>query len=242
MPLRKYTKKKRAAPRRRRRMVSKYRSRRSYIPRTILEGFPSKKIVKLRYVDTFSLNAASGAISSDAWSCNDIYDPYTAAGGHTPLGFAEWAAIYTHYTVLGSKATLRPTASTSSNVVPMYYGMIKSTSSVPTTTFSSIHNLLESKTSGGYKVCNNQASANTDGSQNKTSIVKKFSARRDFGVNSVRDTQGVFGALVTASPVSQFYYNPWAASVNGNDPGAQTFTITIDYIVMYRDPKVLNGT
>lgn len=124
MPRRKYTKKKTTVARRRRYKSSPRRP--------ILSGFPPSKLVKLRYVDsTLTLNPAAGLTQTIAYRANSVYNPYFPAGGHQPMGFDQWAAIYTRYVVVGAKITVTPTPVSNTAIIPGYFGVVLSTSSTP---------------------------------------------------------------------------------------------------------------
>jgi len=98
-------------------MVARFRNMKRYtVPKVLYRPkgnmslrlpFPTKKTVTLRYVDndTISLAPSTGknVISSLSLLANSCYDPYAPLGGHQPMGFDQWAALYTMYTVKSCK-------------------------------------------------------------------------------------------------------------------------------------------
>lgn len=206
-----------------------------------LSGFPLQKVVKLRYVDSnVTLNPGIGAISvaENIYRCNSVFDPDYTGTGHQPMGFDQWAALYTKYTVLGSKITMIYTPSTpntQTNITPGIFGvtMSKSAASVAAT-YSSIDNLLESKLTTDAKMFGYD-----DHSSHK--IVKNYSAKKFHGFTNTNDNSHC-SAVVTTNPALPAYFQCWAASIDGNDPNSNSFRVQIDYIVMFHDPTNLDGS
>lgn len=219
---------------RRRRMVSARRY-------PVLSGFPSRKLVKLRYVDTgVNLDPGVGNIAQVVYRANSVYDPYQTGVGHQPMGFDQWAAIYNKYTVLGAKMTMTFTPLSTSNSIPGRMGILLSSDTAGTSAFTSINNLLESKLVGmnvkTYGLVENI------GDKRYATSVKKFSAKKFFGKVNVVDGSAN-SADVTGNPGNEAYFIPWAAAqANAQDPAVATFTITIDYITLFHDPKNLDGS
>lgn len=234
MPRRKTTR-----PRRRRRKFT--RRRKARVRRPILSGFPSRKLVKLRYVDTgLVLDAASGSMAQDIYRANSVFDPYQPIGGHQPMGFDQWALIYNKYTVLGAKMTMEYSPLSTSNVVPGRMGILLSSDTTGVSHYTSINNLLESKLTGSnYKEIG--ATINMY-SGNRVKVSKTFSAKKFFGKVNVIDGSAN-SADVTANPGNEAFFIPWVSAIaSAQDPGALNFTIRIDYIVMFHDPKNLDGS
>lgn len=229
-----------ARRRRRRRRPYSRRRRYSRVPRPVLSGFPTKKLVKLRYVDTgINLDAPAGGMAYTVYRANSVYDPYQLTGGHQPMGYDQWAEIYNKYTVIGSKCTMifHPTAA--SNLTPGRFGLMISSDTAGTSHYTTINNLLESKLVGS----NHRMFGPYDSSAiSKSSVVKTFSPRRFFGKADVVDGSANTAA-VTTNPGNEAYYIPWVASIaSGQDPSVATFTVQIDYIVQFSDPKNLDGS
>lgn len=80
-----------------------------------LTAFPLKRVVKLKYCQIAPLNrvidGGTGATASSYYySCNSIYDPdctKSGAPGHQPYFYDQLSALYSRYSVLSSKATIR---------------------------------------------------------------------------------------------------------------------------------------
>lgn len=241
VPRRNYT-------RRRRRRRRPYSRRRRYarVRRPILSGFPSRKMVKLRYVDTgLVLDPAGGSIAQDIYRANSILDPYQPVGGHQPLGSDQWSQIYNQYTVVGAKFTMRYANLSITNLTPGRFGVLLSSDTIGTASFTTINNLLESKLVGqNTRVCGTQPY----GIGKPPQVVKMFSAKKFFGKVNVIDGSANSGetgdGIVTGTnPGNEAYFIPWcSAQASGQNPGAMNFDIIIDYIVIFHDPKNLDGS
>lgn len=70
----------------------KSRKRRRRIPRGL---FAKTTKMAFKYSDTVTIDADSGAnFVYYAYSCNGMYDPQVAVGGHQPYGFDQYMAFY----------------------------------------------------------------------------------------------------------------------------------------------------
>jgi len=71
------------------------------------QGLPKRAMVTHKYRDVFSYTSTLGGIANYLWKANGIYDPNTTGGGHQPLYFDQFAALYDHWYVVGSKVRFR---------------------------------------------------------------------------------------------------------------------------------------
>lgn len=224
MPKRKYSRKRNGGSKRRRRNNYK-RKRRKRIP---LGLFASKKLVKLRYHESITLNPdALGTIAYDTISANGMYDPYVGVGGHQPMGFDEYMHFYEHYTVIGAKitATFTPT-----DTGMFAYGGIVGTAGSSLT--GDITTNLEQK-SGRFKVL---APAGAD---RPTKIVKTFSLKRDLGI---RFGETTCRGTSSANPSEEWYFQIGAATTGTADPANIVVNIDVEYIAMLTEHKQIAGS
>lgn len=207
--------------------------------RPVLSGFPTSKMVKLRYIDSdITLDAAAGLTADYVFRANSVFDPDYTGTGHQPMGRDQWSEVYNRYTVLGSKITLYATPIATTNSVPTYFGITLSGETSPLGSYSSINSILESKLSSGTRLAGSTVSGAIPRS---LKLTKTFSAKKFFGVKDVQDGAAL-SAEVGANPSKDAYFSVWAASVDGSNPGAMSFRVQIDYIVLYREPKNLDGS
>lgn len=229
------------APRKKKRVVR--RKRRKARPRRslVLSGFPSKKLVRMRYVDTsVTLNSSNIANDSAVFRANSVFDPdFTNAGtNHQPMSFDQWALIYNKYTVVSSTISVSYTPTAAANLTPGYLGITLGTDSDPLANFSTIDNILESKLTSGYRVVGAFPTSNNSLSR---PLIKKFNSKRFFGKINVVDGNAL-SANVTTNPSEVAYFSVWMTSIDGNDPGATSLHIKIDYDVLFHEPKPLDGS
>jgi len=62
-------------------------------------GFPKRKTTVLRYVEDFNLNPGDGTTAVAVYRCNNLDDPTYASGGHQPMFFDNYKALYGKYKV-----------------------------------------------------------------------------------------------------------------------------------------------
>ena len=116
-----------------------------YTPR--ISGFPTRQSVKLRWVENVQLNPALGSMAYYRFRANSIHQPdLTSASTHQPRGHDQWAQVYDHYTVIGSKIMVSG-FNNAGNVVPGVFGLyLDDTSS---NTFASVTDAIETTASKG---------------------------------------------------------------------------------------------
>lgn len=68
-------------------------------------GFPNAKTVALRYVQSFSLNPGSGVVAGQVFRMNNLFDPDYSGGGHQPMFYDNYAALYQKYRVNSATIT-----------------------------------------------------------------------------------------------------------------------------------------
>ena len=206
--------------------------------KAITSGFPKSKLVKMRYIEEITLNPGTAGVISRVYRANSVYDPYQGTGGGQPMSFDSWAAIYNKYTVVGSKCTVIPVLTATAQVNPAYFGVSLDTD--PTnysSVMSSVPQLLEQKYKDSTQIKQAGLVQSTGLNTKKNIAIKTFSPKKWFGVTNVMDGAN-HSALVTANPSSEAYFQVWAASINSNDPGSVNFLVTLEYIVLFRDPVI----
>lgn len=220
------------------------RYRRRYgrkIPRNLpLTGFPESQIVKLRYIDPIRISDAF-AINYYPFRANGPQDPYALTGGHQPNGYDQWAQIYTKYTVLSAKCTMRFIPTSTSNPATTayggsYWGVLLATEQAATDNYTDVYQLMESKRNPKYKL----ASVVQGSTYNKDSTISKsFDATRFFGVKDLEDGSA-YSSEVSTVPDQQAFFIPWQGGVNTAVTGfTQEYIVTIDYVIKFHDPKTL---
>lgn len=206
------------------------RKRKAY-PRIPL-GIESTKLVKLRYADNFTLNPTTGVIGVHTFCANGLYDPNITGTGHQPMYFDTYSAIYDQYVVLGSKITIHAAPSTAAAGTAVYFGCLleDDNSSLATKTT----NYMMEQKNNRYKTVNSVNYSNLGTS----TLVKKFSAKKYYGVKDVKDNYDDIGSRVTSNPNDAAFFRVWCGPASTTiDPAQYQFNITIDYIVLFSELK-----
>lgn len=199
-----------------------------------LGGFGNSKIVKLRYTSAFDLTVAELMPFADKkYRANSIYDPDYAAGGHQPLNFDTYAALYHKYTVLGAKITMKYMLKQPAVAAcePIVVGIVLNDNIDEPPANASIAKLIEN---GRFK-WRIEANSNNSTSGIPKVMTRYFSAKKFFKVRDVLDNHQL-GAEVTTNPAMTAYFDIIAGRVVGNSGTLATIAglITIDYIVKFR--------
>lgn len=192
-----------------------------------------KTTAHLRYVDVVSVNAGSAAIASHVFRANSIFDPDFTSTGHQPLMRDEYALLYASYRVISSKIKVTPVASTTTNVVPSFYGVFRDDDSVLTYSLgTSIIEDQRNKGTWGMVAEQLDSSSKKHGTRSTS-----FNAKRDLG-NDGQNATHEQATNPTGIDATQ-YYQLWSSSIAGNDPPTTNFLVQIDYIVEFTDPAVV---
>lgn len=227
---------------RRRRIRRTYRRRRGYGRRfrryrrgrrlPVLGGFPKKRLIRLKFTQEFLLDATDLLIAQKSFRANCIRDPQFAVGGRSPSNFDEIMAHYENFVVIGSKCKCRCFQPGLSNVQPGYWGIIM-TNRGDSITVGDLDTLREHVDNSRTK----QMPQFTNSAPNQ--ITRKWSGRKYFGKNFSVSNPNFMGSA-SASPFSETFYIVWASNTGGNNPGAFTFLIEIEYLAVLIERRVFN--
>lgn len=203
------------------------------IPRGV---FPLSIMKKLRYCDTISMNPAAANRVYHAFRCNNIYDPDLTGTGHQPRGFDQMALFYNHYSVVGSKITVRyiPTVAKSTNSTPSWLWVTTSTSSDPLASEAVDSTLWE----GGMWKNRTVVRGGDDNNTIKIPTTSaSFSAKKFFKCKSIVGNTP-YRAAVTGAPTEEAYFTIYTQScAPSTDAPSYDFEVTVDYIVVFTEPK-----
>lgn len=198
---------------------------------SIGRSFPEHMRTTIRYCDvkTFGAPQASSSISKIFMKANGIYDPDSAIGGHQPLGFDQWTAIYNHWVV--NSATIRCT----------YY--INSDTTLDATFLCGIYD--DDDASNSLSVSEIQEGS----SRNKSLVVttnnpqgilySSWKSKRKFSTNQLADVNQRGSAAADPNESSQWCI--WAYNYGVNSDRCDVH-IDIEYDVTFFERKDLSGS
>ncbi len=194
----------------------------------------NRTVAKLRYVDTISINAGSAAIASHVFRANGLFDCDVTGTGHQPHGFDQHTLLYSNYRVISSTIKVSPIAVSVSNLVPALYGVYRDKDSTLSYTLGTA--VIEDKRNKGSWGLTSGITTSKFSNGNLTQKTASFRGSRDLGPEERNASQ-----LTSADPSGSedVFYMIWAASVLGNDPGAQAFMVQLDYVVEFTQPIFL---
>lgn len=195
-------------------------------------------MVKLKYVDNSIVDPLESALAFEFWSANNCFDPYVATGGHQPMNFDQWAALYNHYTVVASK--IKVEFSTLGTGVSA--GMVCGVYLVPTTSLvSTAPGDLMEQALCKWKLKYNGATQN---GSSLPVITHSMNAKKYFNVTNMLDNTSRLGATVAASPLEQAYYCVFIGSLPGDTSNipVTNLIVTIEYTVIFSEPKDQPGS
>lgn len=214
----KRTYRKKRKPRKRKALVS------NYVP----SGMPTQRVAKLRYVEQITLQSTLGLLASYVFSANDLFDPNHTGIGHQPMGFDQWAVLFNHYTVLGSRCQAR-VAFQANNVSTSMCGMYLTDGKLAP--YNDSDQFQEAR-KGTTKLM-------SSGQSQAVRISQNYSAKRFHNVTDVKDNIARLGAPVGSSPTEEAFFNIWCQTKDGATKNF-TFIVEIDYIVSFSEPKDLS--
>jgi len=213
-------KKRRAVKRKAPDSISTYRPlERGISIRNNVYGFPKSLRTRLRYNESVNLTSTVGALAKYIFSMNGCYDPNTTGTGHQPLYFDQFSAVYNHYTVISSKATLIFTATNTDQNDELI--TIGTTLDDDATTATDINTLCEMNTSKHSTI------SQLTGGFNQRYFVCSFDCKKDLNINPF-DAASVAGAAYTANPSEET-----KLCLFGQSYAASTITVQVDVTIVY---------
>lgn len=217
-----YKKRNRVRPRRRRKYHPYRRRRKALASMGTPSGMPTTRIAKMRYCTQVALSSTLGSLATHQFSASGIYDPDITGVGHQPMGFDQWAALFNHYVVIGSKISAYIThSSTSFGMVNLYL------SDDASTPYTSTLEFTEAK-KGTFTVISNQ--------RTPAKLYSKYSAKKFFNITDVKDNLDRIGAPNNANPTDTAVYNLVYQTTDASTHALDAIVV-IDYLVLWSEPK-----
>jgi len=194
-------------------------------------GFPVSSRVSLRYVESIGINPAAGALGKYIFRANSCYDPNSSGTGHQPLGYDQWADVYNHYCVLGSRIKCTFISTETSVSCPLALGVVLDDDGTIAATAGTIIEQGKSK----YALINSRDLAFDNG----ISLTNTYDARSYFGVTDPLDNSDL-SALVSTSPARTACFTVWVGDfAEAADLGAIRILVEMVFDVVFFKPTNL---
>lgn len=191
-------------------------------------------MVRLRYCQEIVVNPGVAGIASHVFSANGMYDPDVTGIGHQPSGFDQNMLFFDHYTVIGSRISVKYFDDSATNQVPAYMDVLLTDNGVTAGTFGNVNAFLESRFAHGDQML----AVGTERNYNMVPAWRRveFKAKEFFRKDKIVGASQYRGDG-TQNPSEQAYFEVVFASINGTDPAPVNALVCIDYIAVLTEPK-----
>lgn len=204
-------------------------------PKTL--GLPEFQKVTLRYVEVISIDpAGSGVVASYAFRANSIYDPNYTSSGHNPSGWNQIAPFYERCHVIRSKCRLEYTPTgTSTSVYAAKCALTCDPDLRNSTDYVSYTDFIEKARSKLITVGNYYNNGNYG--VMPYYLYAYFNPRiicaqtDDEYLADTANSCTYTGDIPDEGNIA--YFNIDLCDINGGNPDAMTFTVTIDYTCVF---------
>jgi len=228
MPTRRAPRRARRAPRRTfRRRVKRSRARQS-LGMNVAGLFGAPTIRRsMRYIQNLTMTSTTGAIATNVFMANGLYDPDISGGGHQPRWFDQIMPYFNHFCVVGAKITVvfSPHSGTVPTI-PITVGIAKRA------VVGTESNAMEYQENGNCV----WRSLPVDGSARTMSMT--FSTRKFFGKKYSVDNYDLKGSQ-TANPLEQAFFHVFIDPVYGTESPVVAAQVLIDYIAVFSEPNTV---
>lgn len=199
-----------------------------------LGGFPKNKLVKLRYVTECVVQCA-GLSDSFNFRANGMFDPDHTGVGHQPKAFDQWMSIYNHYNVLGAKINVKLA---STHGADNYIWGVTRTPAANQMDGKQLTYCLENRYNKGYRTIGSSYNHSGQRTNANSAMVCTYSQKKQFGKNSTGSDK--LTGTATTDPTEQQFFEVWIAPINSvAQQQTASFIVTIDYIALLTEPRVL---
>lgn len=196
------------------------------IPPARVAGFPNKLRTKLRYVESIAANPTATTVAGGSYKLNGLLDPTVAVGGHQPLGFDNYMAVYGRFEVI--KANIKwSLINATDNHMLIGFVIADSTQTFP----SSPNVLMEMGKNCVYRLCHGSGSS----LQIMPYVQRSYDIAKELGIALGDDT---LRGNASNDPGSGLYANCFVGTIDGSDITAQQLLVEIEYDVVFDQPLV----
>lgn len=210
-------------------MIRRRRGRRKRRQWKIPTIISSKHTCRLKYLEQIKLDPGLGGSAHQVFYANSLYDPNVTAGGHQPRGFDQMMALFDHYTVIGCKirADFMSTGNTTNHICLISTQDDSVTQSDPAA-------YIENK----YTTYRYQGGSDTS----PVVLTKAVNPAKFLGRTNPLDDDELRGNSVANPSEGVFFHvSTYAPNFTGN-PDPVDVLVSIEYIVVFQEPKLIPGS
>lgn len=189
------------------------------------QGLPKSAVVTHKFRDIVPLSVASGGVTGLQVICNGMFQPYVGGGGHQPMYFDQMAALYDHFTVIGSKIRWKLSPATTNANAAYVACFINDDGTITPPSISS----YAEQTSGRIR----QMPPLT---VRPTTLTQKWSAKKYFPGSTMANFS--LRGDATANPVEQSVFTMGVA-ITGAGTMNYTVEVEVEYIAVWTELKDL---
>lgn len=183
-------------------------------------GLPDSTVAKLRYCDTLTLTSLVGALATQVYRMNSIFDPDSTGAGHQPLYHDAWAALYGRYVVTSSHLKCTFNAIDTAAGSDWNIGLI-----------SDDNGAISAATNTNNELSNGINDVLTPSGGSRDQVILRsvwYSPKARF---QLPPTDESVGADFGANPVNTWFTTIWGANFAATATSSVRITVVIDYFV-----------
>lgn len=203
------------------------------VPRPISTGklFGKRAVINMRWVEVWALNpGVGGTMDVQTFAAGNLQDITNTGNTHQPMGWDQITKFYDHYVVISSKINVKGV-----NADPNYAQACTLALMDTTTELTGAINQYCEQPGCVYRVLGDDIS-----SSGGVNLSKTYNASRYFSTKDLAGKDNITGQVNGAAPQDGAYYHLAVAPLQTVDAGQCDFLVTVDYKVLFFEPKKLN--
>lgn len=206
---------------------SRFSRKRGYRSRRLINVMPNSVVRYLNWQEELSLDPPGYGLDYATFNASGMYDPRIALGGHQPYGLDQLTTFYKYNRVISSTITVTPVIDYVADTVPCYVAVILSDTNT-TPTFTDVSHFLEFCKRMGSKVIQVGAYLPQSSAAINQKLYCKYSFKKWYAAHPDQEINWGIGS--SANPALQTaYFQVICYSINGNNPAARLFKVSIGY-------------
>lgn len=187
---------------------------------------------KLKYHDSFSINATSGIMNDYIYRLNSIFDPDYTGGGHQPLGRDNLANLYNRYRVDKVVATI--VFNKASEGVCVGHAIVGNNAD---TAFTNPWSAITEQAMVKYRVGSNS----TAGSATRITLKRTFNLNKIVGVTMAKyKADDAYSSIISTNPTEAIMLHIINVDILGSTSSTTVVSVNLTYFVEFFDPFVVS--